>query len=159
MWFNIAHKMSASKSPVGSNLATSHNTSSPNDNIESQEPKPLLRASTTFYERVITDWWWWELGSWLVSFACVTTIVALLFYYDGKKQPKHVIKGITLNAFIAVFAAIAKAALILPVSEAIGQLKWIWLRKERKLFDFYAFDNASRGPWGSAILLCTTKGR
>lgn len=124
-----------------------------------ESPKPLLRASTTFYDRIITDWWWWELGSWFVSFSCVTTIIALLLYYDGRKQPNHVIKGITLNAFIAVFAAIAKAALILPVSEAIGQLKWIWFRRERRLIDFLLFDNASRGPWGSLIALRITKGR
>jgi hypothetical protein len=136
-------------------------TSSPNSNdaVDNQAPKPLLRASTTFYERVITDWWWWELGSWMVSFACFSTIVGLLLYYDGKKQPEFVVKGITLNAFVAVFAAVAKAALILPVSEAIGQLKWIWFRNERKLVDFQAFDNASRGPLGSALLLSTTKGR
>jgi hypothetical protein len=75
-------------------------TSSPNSNdaVDTGAPKPLLRASTTFYERVITDWWWWELGSWMVSFACFSTIVGLLLYYDGKKQPEHVVKGITLNA-------------------------------------------------------------
>jgi hypothetical protein len=64
---------------------------------------------------------------------------------------------ILFSGSIAVFAAISKAALILPVSEAVGQLKWIWFRKERTLSDFYAFDNASRGPWGSAMLLRTTK--
>jgi hypothetical protein len=151
--------MSENRNDAVNHSAAFCNTSNPDDNVESQSPKPLLRASTTFYERVITDWWWWELGSWLVSFACVMTIVGLLFYYDGKKQPSHVVQGITLNAFIAVFAAIAKAALILPVSEAIGQLKWIWFREERKLVDFYTFDNASRGPWGSTLLLCKTKGR
>ncbi|KAH7081715.1 hypothetical protein BKA63DRAFT_216226 [Paraphoma chrysanthemicola] len=126
---------------------------------QNQQPTPIKRASTTFYDRIITDWWWWELGSWLVSFACVATIVGLLVFYDGKKQPDHVIGGITLNAIIAIFAAVAKAALILPVSEAIGQLKWIWFRSERRLFDFFAFDNASRGPWGSAMLLVRTKCR
>jgi hypothetical protein len=137
---------------------TSSDPRTPTSN-DPQEPKPLLRASTAFYERVITDWWWWELGSWLVSFACVTAIVGLLLYYDGKKQPNDIMSGITLNALMAVLAAIAKAALILPVSETIGQLKWIWFRRDRPLFDFYAYDNASRGPWGSLVLLCMTKGR
>lgn len=124
-----------------------------------QSPKPLARASTTFYQRITTDWWWWELTSWLVSFACVATIVGLLLHYDGKRQPDYVVKGITLNAFVAVFSAVAKAALILPVSEVIGQLKWVWVQEERKLFDFLAFDNASRGPLGSLLLLSTTKCR
>ena len=119
----------------------------------------LVRASTTFYDRIISDWWWWELFSWLVAFSSVCAIVAVLALYDGKKQPQFIIPGITLNAYISVFAAIAKAALILPVSEAIGQLKWMWFWKEAKLWDFHTFDSASRGPWGSLILLTTTKCR
>ncbi|KAH7409986.1 hypothetical protein DE146DRAFT_332961 [Phaeosphaeria sp. MPI-PUGE-AT-0046c] len=129
------------------------------NSIADQPPKPLVRSSTTFYQRITTDWWWWELASWLVSFACVSTIVGLLLHYDGKVQPDYVVKGITLNAGIAVFSTVAKAALILPVSEAIGQLKWVWMQEERKLFDFLAFDNASRGPLGSLLLLSTTKCR
>jgi hypothetical protein len=35
----------------------------------------------------------------------------------------------------------------------------VWVQKERKLFDFHAFDNASRGPLGSFLLLSTTKCR
>ncbi|KAH4007081.1 hypothetical protein HBI56_027750 [Parastagonospora nodorum] len=127
-----------------------------NQNLQPPSPKLLARASTTFYARIITDWWWWELVSWFVSFSCFMAIVGILWLYDGKKQPSHVVKGITLNAFIAVFSAIARAAMILPVSESIGQLKWIWFKEERKLADFLAFDNASRGPWGSLILLGTT---
>ncbi|KAF2478009.1 uncharacterized protein BDR25DRAFT_207498 [Lindgomyces ingoldianus] len=121
--------------------------------------RPLLRASTTFYDRVITDWWWWELFSLAVSFLSVGAIVGMLLFYRGKKQPDHVFFGITLNAYISVFSAIAKAALILPVSEGIGQLKWMWFRKGSKLLDFFTFDSASRGPWGSLMLLWVTKCR
>lgn len=132
------------------------NAAQPHENSVSRPPKPLIRASATFYDRIVTDWWWWELVSWLVSFSCVMAIVGILLYYDGKRQPSHVIKGITLNATISSFSAIAKVAMILPVSEAIGQLKWLWFKKENKLSDFLAFDNASRGPWGSLLLLITT---
>lgn len=124
-----------------------------------QDQRPLLRARTTFYDRTVTDWWWWELFSWLVSFSCVATIVGVLAFYDGKRQPEYIVRGITLNAFVAVFSAVAKAALILPVSEGIGQLKWIWFQNEEKLWDFFTFDGASRGPWGAAMLLAATKGR
>jgi hypothetical protein len=85
--------------------------------------RPLLRASTTFYNRIITDWWWWEIFSWIVSCLCVMGIVGVLWFYDGKKQPEYLLTGVTLNAYVSVFAAVSKAALILPVSEAIGQLK------------------------------------
>jgi len=127
--------------------------------LEDSDQRPLLRASTTFYERIVTDWWWWELLSCLVSIACSAAIVGVLLHYDGKRQPQYLLPGITLNAYIAVFAAIAKAALILPVSEAIGQLKWLWFKEEANLWDFYTFDGASRGPWGALMLLGRTKCR
>jgi hypothetical protein len=60
-----------------------------------------------------------------------------------------------------VLAKIATAALILPISEAIGQLKWSWFngRKSKDMIDFEIFDKASRGAWGSFLLLFRTKGR
>jgi hypothetical protein len=119
--------------------------------------QPLTRASTTFYDRFVTDWWWWELLSWTVSFACVAAIVSVLWYHDGKRQPEYLVTGITLNAYVSVFAAVSKAALLLPVSEAIGQLKWVWFQKGAALWDFQLFDAASRGPWGATMLLIKTR--
>lgn len=124
---------------------------------DDQDPRPLLRASTTFYNRVITDWWWWELFSWVISFCCTAAIIVVLLIYNDKKQPQYIIPGITMNAYIAVFAAISKAALILPVSEAIGQLKWTWFQNESRLSNFFVFDAASRGPWGALMLLGRTR--
>jgi hypothetical protein len=62
---------------------------------------------------------------------------------------------------VTVLSKIASAALILPISEAIGQLKWSWFHgKEAKdAFDFEIFDKASRGSWGSILLLFRTRGR
>jgi hypothetical protein len=56
---------------------------------------------------------------------------------------------------------VASAALLLPVSEALGQLKWSWFQggKSQKMWDFEIFDNASRGPWGSLLLLVRTRGK
>lgn len=129
---------------------------SSDSDASAQEGKANVRGTTTFYDRFVTDWWWWELCSWFVSFICVAAIVGMLLAYDGRKQPVTVLPGVTFNAYIATFAAISKAAMILPVSEAIGQLKWMWFREEHQLADFSAFDNASRGPWGSLMLLRTT---
>lgn len=62
---------------------------------------------------------------------------------------------------ITILSKIASAALILPISEAIGQLKWTWFhgKESKDAFDFEIFDKASRGAWGSFLLLCRTKGR
>ncbi|KAH9861755.1 hypothetical protein J1614_011508 [Plenodomus biglobosus] len=132
-----------------------------NHNANIQNRPPLLRASTSLYSRIITDWWWWELASLFVSFACLGAIVGVLSVYDRQTQPDYLLSGITLNAYVAVFAAISKAALILPVSEAIGQLKWIWFhqRDAAALWDFQLFDAASRGPWGSLMLLFKLKSK
>lgn len=87
------------------------------------------------------------------------TIVGVLIYYQDKKLPNW--PGVlTLNAFIAILSKISGAALVLPVSEALGQLKWSWFQGDsKKMWDFEIFDNASRGPWGSILLLIRTKGR
>lgn len=70
----------------------------------------------TFYDHIITGWWWWELLSWLVGFCCTAAILGALMFYKGKKKPQYIISGKTMNAHIAVFAAVSKAVLILPVT-------------------------------------------
>ena len=123
--------------------------------IEGGKPQ-FLKTSTNIFDRIITDWWWWELLSWLVSTICVGAIVIVLVLYSGQLLP-HWPLGITLSAYISVLAGLAKAALMLPVAEAIGQLKWVWFRRKSKLLDFFTFDSASRGPWGSLMLLGSTR--
>lgn len=60
-----------------------------------------------------------------------------------------------------VLSKVVSAALIIPISEAIGQLKWTWFHghESKEMIDFEIFDKASRGAWGSFLLLYRTKGR
>jgi hypothetical protein len=60
-----------------------------------------------------------------------------------------------------VLSKIASAAPILPISEAIGQLKWVWFggSESKDMIDFEILDKAPRGAWGSFLLLFRTKGR
>lgn len=103
--------------------------------------------------------WLLEIISWLVSAICMGTIIGFLIFYQNKKIPNWP-SSLTLNAFIAILSKISGAALILPVSEALGQLKWSWFQGHSKtMWDFEIFDNASRGPWGSFLLLIRTKGK
>ena len=127
---------------------------------------PVLQtASLPFYTLQLmtlhylsTDWWLWELLSWLTSAASITALVVVLSIHNGRPLPQWPL-GITLNTFISLIATLAKASAIVPVAESIGQLKWLWFKQQRKLFDFQAFDDASRGPWGSLQLLKCTKAR
>ncbi|KAF1978754.1 hypothetical protein BU23DRAFT_418875, partial [Bimuria novae-zelandiae CBS 107.79] len=104
--------------------------------------------------------WMLEIISWALSAACMAGIVIVLARYRDQRIPKWPL-GLTLNAYISVLAKVASAALMLPVSEALGQLKWSWLHRgeSKKMWDFEIFDNASRGPWGAFLLLIRTKGR
>ncbi|KAE8836663.1 hypothetical protein HRS9139_04761 [Pyrenophora teres f. teres] len=101
--------------------------------------------------------WLFEIASVTTSAVCMGAIIGLLHYLSDKPLNKWPL-GLV---FITVLSKIASAALILPISEAIGQLKWIWFhgKNSRDAFDFEIFDKASRGAWGSLMLLCRTKGR
>jgi hypothetical protein len=59
------------------------------------------------------------------------------------------------SSAIAILTTVSKAALMVPASACISQLKWRrFLLQPRKLVDLKLFEEASRGPWGSSVLLC-----
>ncbi|KAJ8113491.1 hypothetical protein OPT61_g4392 [Boeremia exigua] len=105
--------------------------------------------------------WLLEIISWFFSLACMIAIIAVLATLQDEKLDRWWVAektGLTLNAYISVLSKMAGAALILPVSEALGQLKWNWfLNHSKQMWDYEIFDNASRGPWGSFLLLIRTK--
>jgi hypothetical protein len=107
--------------------------------------------------------WLLEIISWIFSAVCMTAVIAVLIYLKDDPLSKWSLAektGLTLNAYISILSKMAGAALILPVSEALGQLKWSWFQQNSKqMWDFEIFDNASRGPWGSVLLLLRTKGK
>ncbi|KAF1952534.1 hypothetical protein CC80DRAFT_596615 [Byssothecium circinans] len=101
--------------------------------------------------------WMYEIISWSISALCMGAIVGILVYLNNKSLDKWR-SGLTI---VAVLSKVASAALILPTSEAIGQLKWNWFngKKSKEIWDFELFDKASRGAWGSVMLLFRTRGR
>ncbi|CAA9956483.1 DUF3176 domain containing protein [Pyrenophora teres f. maculata] len=107
-------------------------------------------ASSNVFRR-----WLFETTSWLVSAFCMVAIA--LIYANIKGQPMS--KGALLLSLNNVLGKVASAALILPTSEALGQLKWNWFHNSKAMWDFEIFDKASRGPMGALMLLYRTKGR
>jgi hypothetical protein len=99
--------------------------------------------------------WLFEILSWLISAMCMTAII-IIYLYIREKPMSSV--GISITA-ANVLGKVASAALIVPTSEALGQLKWNWFHNSKAMWDFEIFDKASRGPWGAALLLFRTKGR
>jgi hypothetical protein len=89
--------------------------------------------------------WWMSIVSVIISVLAIIALVAFLIVADGSSLPKLPLK-ITINTYISFFVAIAKAAMLVPVADSIGQLKWLWFRQPRCLQDIQTFDEASRGP-------------
>ena len=99
--------------------------------------------------------WLFELCSWLVSAVCMGAIVGVYISISG-----HAMTESERSLTIAnILGKVASAALIVPTSEALGQLKWNWFHESKAMWDFEIFDKASRGAWGAALLLFRTKGR
>jgi hypothetical protein len=82
----------------------------------------------------------------------------MLGIYDGKEAPQ-LPYNITLNALISVLSTAAKSSLLFTIAGILGQIKWIWFTERRELSDIQTFDDATRGPWGALILLCSRSRR
>ncbi|KAK3386861.1 hypothetical protein B0H63DRAFT_468510 [Podospora didyma] len=102
--------------------------------------------------------WLPEILACALSLLCVTAIVATLLVYDGQLTPNWPL-GITLNSLLALLTSLAKIALLAPVVQGIGQLRWQWFsQRYQRLTDFDLFEEASRSTWGSFKLLVSLKG-
>jgi hypothetical protein len=90
---------------------------------------------------------------------CIGLTIAILLYIDDKTVGAWKL-AIQPNSLVAVFSTIAKSALLVPVAECIGQLKWIYFdsTEPKTLAHLQAYDEASRGPWGSLGLFWKTRG-
>jgi hypothetical protein len=113
--------------------------------------------SRHWFTRWFVEWWLLEIISWLFSASCMVVIVAILFKFEGKLVLDW--KGVvSIGTFISILSGFVKSALLLPTAEALGQLKWDWFRSgKNKMMDFETFDSASRGAWGSLLLLVRTR--
>ncbi|KAI8935463.1 hypothetical protein NX059_008033 [Plenodomus lindquistii] len=101
--------------------------------------------------------WLFEIVSWITSAMCMGFIIGICLYTRDQPLSRWP-WALTVNN---ILSKIASAALILPISEAIGQLKWTWFTggESREMIDFEIFDKASRGAWGSFLLLFRTRGK
>lgn len=119
---------------------------------QSQLPKPNWKDSEY--------WWPWEWLCELLAIGSLAAMVAVLMIYHGKPQAEWRQSYFTLNGLVAFLATLTKTGLIIPVSAAIGQRKWLRFlpnkqgrRNARRLGDFEMFDEASRGAIGSTKLV------
>jgi hypothetical protein len=143
------------KTSVGSAYATKLRKPTHEDDKTDFEQKELALNSRQ-WSHLRRIGWWWEAGGVILSLVCTCFIVAILYHANNKPQKQWAIP-IKPNSLVAVFSTVAKSALLIPVTECLSQLKWLYLREPRTLSQFQAFDDASRGPWGAALLLWKTR--
>jgi hypothetical protein len=147
-------------------LVSSQNGASSLDSFSTAEKKPRALDFTQRLERKLAEYntsqnifkrWLFEILSWSISALCMAAIVAI--YVHLKDKPISLSRSGMLLTTANVLGKIASAALIVPTSEALGQLKWNWFHDSKAMWDFEIFDKASRGPWGALMLLFRTRGR
>ncbi|KAI6087467.1 hypothetical protein F4821DRAFT_277688 [Hypoxylon rubiginosum] len=108
--------------------------------------QPSCKNSPSFSQ------WWWELGAIFVGVTSIATIVIFLSQvgetalatWDYPIQP---------NTVISILTTIGKSSMMIPIASCLGQSKWARLRRPTKLKELQILDEASRGPWGSLVLL------
>jgi len=113
-----------------------------------------LERFTSAYNRGALDSWFYECAALAFSVGCLVALGVMLLLYDGKETPQ-LPYNITLNALISVLSTAAKSSLLFAVGGTLGQTKWAWFTESRELSDMQTFDDATRGPWGALILLCS----
>lgn len=92
-------------------------------------------ASQNIFKR-----WLFEILSWLIAAVCMGSIVGI--YIWAKDTPMS--QAGSFLTYTNVLGKVASAALIVPTSEALGQLKWNWFQSSKAMWDFEIFDKASR---------------
>ncbi|KAL4756115.1 uncharacterized protein BDW70DRAFT_164795 [Aspergillus foveolatus] len=118
---------------------------------------PLSATATEYKRRPVYSRSEWLLESISSILALGLLIgIAIIFWYMDNKPLSAWAGRVSLNATISILTTACTTALMHGVSTFIGQSKWLHFKKgPRKLSHLEVFDRASRGIWGSILLLTT----
>ncbi|CAI6264430.1 unnamed protein product [Periconia digitata] len=107
--------------------------------------------------KFFSDTWALELLLLLVSWIALFTTVGLLLRYN--QQPIFTWLNVSLNAMVSVLGIVFKSSLLFVLSSCLGQWTYISFSgpQRQPLFNFITYDSASRGPFGSLLLLWRTR--
>ncbi|KAF2852083.1 hypothetical protein T440DRAFT_553998 [Plenodomus tracheiphilus IPT5] len=124
----------------------------PKEKWSSSTPKGVGSLKRWWQRHRYFNIWWWEMTCCIIAFAALVAIVVTIRAHEHKPLPQWRY-GLTVNAMIAAYTVILKAAAGLVLAEGISHLKWIAIARPQSLSTFVAHDNASRGPLGALKLL------
>ncbi|KAJ5579600.1 uncharacterized protein N7459_005585 [Penicillium hispanicum] len=102
--------------------------------------------------------WAWETAGAVVGIICMAVLIGFLKYLDGSFYDDWKYRA-SPNAVASVIVTVAKAALMVPVSSCLGQLKWNHneYHKPTPLYHMQVLEQASRGPWGALEVFWTIR--
>ncbi|KAL2881272.1 hypothetical protein SGCOL_003220 [Colletotrichum sp. CLE4] len=150
-----------SEPPYHSQTAYSASNTKPIDesttettSLTSNEAKPKnSKPKTSEYS------WTLEIWALVLSIAALVMVTALLSAYDGKPLSKWSF-FFTFNTIISILGTVSRVSLAFAVGACLSQGKWnLFRRKDDYLISYDRFEEAGRGPLGSARLLWRTKHR
>lgn len=107
-----------------------------------------------FRKRNLLEHGWYAKGIAITTtFFCTATVTCILAMMNNKPL-SHWNFIISLNATVAALITAAQSTAIFSVSSCQSQSKWLHFKKSaRMLQEFDLFEDASRGPWGSLMVL------
>ncbi|KAI0439401.1 hypothetical protein F4803DRAFT_568537 [Xylaria telfairii] len=107
---------------------------------------------TRLWLEVFTIWKFQLLASLtsLLGFALLVLLLSTFTERPSSAWPLHII---SINGCVAGLTTVIKGSLMVLIVASISQSKWTWFSDERSLCDLEFIDDASRGPWGSLVLL------
>lgn len=144
----------------------------------SRDPGKVNKAEDERKSRPSPIWTLWSRGwtaetcAFMFSVLTLGGLVTTLLAHQDKPQPKWP-QLITINSVVSLFSLLMRTGVSVVLAEGksksvsivlrfetlrsetgISQARWRWYREPRSLSDAERFDAASRGPWGSFLLLC-----
>ena len=105
-------------------------------------------------DRSILLEWSEEILSVAIAVICTVLSIAVLAYMNERSLDEWKL-SLQPNTLIALLATVTRAALIYPLAECLGYLKWRYFERPRTLAHLQKFDAASRGPLGAIKYLWT----
>lgn len=123
----------------------------------SQESTYAGQSSAHNAKRTIFRSWWREIVAAVFSTTSMGLVLLLVLKINNTALGSwnfHVGSiSIQPNTLVSVLTTIGQTLMMVPVTACIGQLKWKYFRRARHLHHMQLMDDASRGPWGSLLLL------
>ena len=134
--------------------ATRYSVVSASSKTKARRPwSGFFTGIASLYSRWITDWWALEIINWLLAALAFGMICLTLGIHKDRPVPQWP-SSITLNSLLSLLSLLGQWGLTGLAAKSIGQLKWLFfVQRDRRLRHFDTFDEASRSPWGSFLLL------